>query len=46
LTLANQNMRVYKQNGDVVVYSFLGNSTVLISNSPEGIIELRSAILR
>jgi hypothetical protein len=46
MTLTNQNMRVYKKEGVTIVYAFVGNKTVLISNTPEGILALRNAILR
>lgn len=45
VTLSNQNMRVWTSTNHVVVYSFLGTTKVLISNSPQGILTLRSAIL-
>ncbi len=46
LTLTNQNMRVYKKDTSTVVYAFVGDKNVLISNSPEGILALKSVILR
>lgn len=46
LTLANQNMRVYKKGNTTVIYAFVGNKKVIISNTPEGILALRNAILR
>lgn len=46
ITIANQNMRVYKNEKQHVVYSFIGDTTVLISNTPEGILALKGAILR
>ncbi len=46
LTVSNQNMRVYKNGKHTVIYSFVGTSYVLISNTPEGILALRGAILR
>ena len=46
LTLANQNMRVYKKGTTTVIYAFVGNKKVIISNTPEGILALKNAILR
>ena len=46
VTIANQNMRVWTSGNRVVVYAFVGNTTVLISNSTDGILTLKSAILR
>lgn len=46
LTLVNQNMRVYKKDTTTVVYSFVGTNSVLISGTPEGILSLKSVILR
>jgi hypothetical protein len=45
ITLSNQNMRVWISGNHMVVYAFVGNNTVLISNTKEGILNLRSAIL-
>ena len=45
VTVANQNMRVYKKGNQTVVYSFVGDTTVLISDSQEGILALKNAIL-
>jgi hypothetical protein len=45
ITVANQNMRVYKRGNHTVIYSFVGDKTVLISDSPEGILALKDAIL-
>ena len=46
LTVSNQNMRVYKNGKQTVIYSFVGTTAVLISDTPEGILALRGAILR
>ncbi len=46
LTLDNQNMRIYKKDGETVIYAFVGDKAVLISKTPEGILSLRNAILR
>ena len=46
VTVDNQNMRVYKKNNKTVIYAFVGDTTILISDTPEGIIQLRSAILK
>ena len=46
LTLANQNMRVYKKDTSTVVYSFVGTNSLLIAKTPEDILSLKSAILR
>ena len=45
LTLDNQNMRVYMSGNHRVVYAFVGDTKLLISDSPEGILALRNAIL-
>ena len=45
ITLANQNMRVWVVGDRTIVYAFVGNTTVLIANSKEGILTLKSAIL-
>lgn len=45
VTVANQNMRVCKKGNRTVVYAFVGDTTVLIANSQEGILTLRDAIL-
>ncbi len=46
LTVDNQNMRVYKKNDKTVIYAFVGDTTILISNTPSGILQLKSAILK
>lgn len=46
VTLSNQNMRVWKYGADVVVYAFINQKALVISSSTEGVLELRSAILR
>lgn len=46
VTISNQNMRVWASGGHMIVYAFVGNNTVLISNTKEGILNLKSAILR
>jgi hypothetical protein len=38
-------MRVWTSGNRTVVYAFVGNTTVLISNSTDGILALKSAIL-
>jgi hypothetical protein len=45
ITIANQNMRVWTNGNKTVVYAFVGNTTLLISNGTEGILTLKSAIL-
>ncbi len=45
VTIANQNMRVWTSGNHVVVYAFLGNNTILISNTTDGILSLKGAIL-
>jgi hypothetical protein len=45
VTISNQNMRVWTSGNRTVVYAFVGNTTVLISNSTDGILALKSAIL-
>lgn len=46
ITISNQNMRVWTGNHHRIVYAFVGNTTLLISNSPEGILALKGAILK
>lgn len=46
VTLSNQNMRVWTSGNRRVVYSFFGTDKILISDSPEGILLLKSGILR
>lgn len=46
ITIANQNMRIWTSGKITVVYAFVGNNTVLISNSKEGILALKGAILK
>lgn len=45
ITISNQNMRVWSSEGRSVVYAFVGTTVVLISNSKEGILALKSGIL-
>lgn len=45
ITISNQNMRVWTFRNQMVVYAFVGTNTILISNTKEGILNLRSAIL-
>lgn len=45
VTISNQNMRVWKNGTKIVVYAFVSTNTVLISNSTEGILSLKNAIL-
>lgn len=45
VTIANQNMRIWTSGNHTVVYAFISNTSVAISNSTEGILALRSAIL-
>lgn len=46
VTLSNQNMRVWTNGKRRVVYAFVGNTTILIGDSPESILALKSGILR
>lgn len=45
VTISNQNMRVWKNGNHTVVYAFVGNTTILLSNGTEGILALKNAIL-
>jgi hypothetical protein len=45
VTIANQNMRVFVSGTTKVVYAFVGNATVIISNSEENVLALKGAIL-
>ena len=46
ITIDNQNMRVFTVEGRTVVYAFVADRALLISNSPDGILALKGAILR
>lgn len=46
VTMNNQNMRVGTSGSSTVVYAFVNTSHLLISPNSEGILSLRSAILR
>lgn len=46
VTISNQNMRVAKSIYGTVVYAFIGNQRLVISTSTEGILALRSNLLR
>lgn len=45
VTMSNQNMRVWTSGKRKLVYAFVGNNTVIISDSPEGILATKGAIL-
>lgn len=45
-TLSNQNMRVGTSGSSTVVYAFINTTTLIVSSSTEGILTLRSAILK
>lgn len=46
ITISNQNMRVWNSGTHSVVYAFIGNKAVVISSSQEGILYLKSVILK
>jgi hypothetical protein len=46
VTISNQNMRVWTRGKSTLVYSFVSNNIVLISNSKEGILALKNGLLR
>lgn len=46
VTLSNQNMRVYRKDTSYVVYAFVGSKYVVISGTEEGVLTLKSAILK
>jgi hypothetical protein len=46
VTISNQNMRVWKSATSTVVYAFITTKTIAIASSTDGILELRSDILR
>ena len=46
VTLSNQNMRVWTSGKKKVVYAFVDDKTVIISNSEDGILAIKSVILR
>jgi hypothetical protein len=45
ITISNQNMRVWTRGDHTVIYSFVNNNIILISNTKEGILSLKSGIL-
>ena len=46
VTISNQNIRVYTYKGRVVAYSFVGDKTIIIATSPDGVLTLKGGILR
>jgi hypothetical protein len=46
VTISNQNMRVWTSTTKKVVYAFVGDTHLLISQTEEGILALRGGILR
>lgn len=46
VTIANQNMRVWTSGKQVVVYAFITTEKIAISGTTEGILALKSAIIR
>lgn len=46
VTISNQNMRVWTSPSHKLFYAFIGNKAVAISDSAEGILYLKSAILK
>ena len=46
ITIDNQNMRVWNEGGKSVVYAFIGNSYLVIANTKEDLLALKSAILK
>lgn len=46
VTISNQNMRVWTSGKQVVVYAFITTEKIAISPTTEGIIALKSAIIR
>ena len=46
LTISNQNMRVYTKDTKKVIYAFVGTKYLLIAQTPEAILSLRSGILK
>ncbi len=46
ITISNQNMRVFTSSSHKILYAFIGNKAVVVSDSPEGILYLKSAILK
>ena len=45
VTISNQNMRVWKNGNRTVVYAFVGNTTIVLSNGTDGVLALKNAIL-
>lgn len=46
MTVSNQNMRVLSVGSSTLIYSFLNTDHLLLSTTPEGILAMRSAILK
>jgi hypothetical protein len=46
ITIDNQNMRVWTFEDRTVIYAFIADKAIAISSTPDGILTLRSAILR
>jgi hypothetical protein len=46
LTLSNQNMRVGTSGSSTIIYAFVNAQTLLVSSSTQGILSLRSGILK
>jgi hypothetical protein len=46
VTVSNQNMRVWTSGKKTVIYAFVGDKTIVLANSLENILALRSAILK
>lgn len=46
VTIANQNMRVYKDGEVSVVYAFITTNKIAVSRTTEGILTLKSVIIR
>jgi hypothetical protein len=46
ITLDNQNMRVWNLGTRTVIYAFVADKAVVISDTTDGILLLRNAILR
>ena len=45
-TLENQNMRVLNLGDKTLIYSFLNDKYLLLAKNKEGILNMRSAIIR
>jgi hypothetical protein len=46
ITIANQNMRIWSNNTHTVVYAFIDDTKIIISDNPEKVLLLKGVILK